>query len=1096
MKKIKFTLLFFLLLLAITVDAEQEQVPKVVGTIATKNQVNRFGPDANDYYGFQSYWRGLNIDASESQFENLVLKMQVYIDNLDNPGDVSFIEQAGFAMIELANDMQPVDTYVQWGIKALNLHHGWTDLYLPLSTGDRKANFDLTKPLNWFRFGFARIPGEPDALQIRLKDIQIIDTSILVDPPIDGEPDWNTDYHVADVPYSMNNSLANGLTFAVGQGFTANPIDASAHNPKQLHLMFDANVTEQTPGDIFVLSRVSGQIELTSTGGPDQKEMLWGIGSVDWKAGAHTYTLPFSTAGKTNGDIDLSNINFIRFYAVNVPADYTGRVTVAVSNVKIVDLTNQTKLPALFGDKMMFPQNKPVNIWGSAVAGKEIKVDFYKGDTKIASKNAVTPESKKWEVTFDAQEASYDLYRFEVKEGETLIQSVNDILFGEVWLSSGQSNMALNVAGAIDGQSLMANADNDNIRFFLEPTATTAPYLPNTDIQGASWGSGNDGMQVGRVSAVAYSMAVKMQEELDIPIGIINSAVGSSVIEAWMPAEDIDNDPALVLSMKRLGLYFDEDWYPDGTNQMSSYYNLKIHPLLGYGITGMIWYQGESNSGRPQLYAQQLDVLKRSYERIFGFTNNDMPFIYCQVAPWVQTLENPHYLAPLAEAFYDGWAMHPESMALLPIYDTDLTYVGNVVIHPTNKTPVGRRFATAALNLVYNKSGEYTAAVFDTFRASGDTLYVKFDHVGDGLKTVNGTVDVSGFALCGADSVYVGAKARIVSADEVAVWNERVKDPKQVTYAWASFNVRSNLANSVDIPAAPFRSDRKEGYTFYNPQDWTFADGDIWGVSAGTGTDEIVGFLPAWTNATNNVTTAYDETLKSEGKASLKVDYTLSAAGTAGVEPVLTHKTVVSQLANFNTLSFDVLNPDNREKQISLLLKTSGGQVYNALFAGYEGSEEQTASVILGKSSSFRTLTFLLKSLLTEAGEAVENPNTVLNSIGSLQFTVGDNAGGTIYIDNVLFGFSTEKQPLQTSIAPVNRSSVKIAVAANTLTVHSDAGNFLRKIEIIDLQGKTIYSKSGINSSEYSVEVLPGLKFCIVKVQTENSVSAKKIIIA
>ncbi|MDR1122088.1 MAG: T9SS type A sorting domain-containing protein [Dysgonamonadaceae bacterium] len=1096
MKRIKIILSSLLLLCSISAISA-EQIEKIVGTVAKRAQVNRFGPDASDFYGFQTYWRDLNIDASQSDFNNLVLKMRVYIENFDHPGDISFIQQAGFAMIELANDMQPVDTYVQWGIKNLNLQDGWTDLYLPLTTGDRKANFDLSKPLNWFRFGFAHIPGEPDALQIRLMDVQLVDKSILVNPPDDGDPEWNTDYHVADVPYSMNNPLANGVTFSVGQGFTQNPIDASAHNPKQLHLMFDADVTEQTPGDIFVLSRVSGQIELTSTGGPDQKEMLWSIGSVDWKAGLHTYALPFSTAGKTNGDIDLSNINFIRFYAVNVPTDYTGRITVKVSGVKIVDFTNQTKLPALFGDRMMFQQNKPVNIWGSAVAGKEITVDFYKGDTKIDSKSAVTPESGKWEVTFGAQAASYDLYRFEVKEGETLIQSVNDILFGEVWLSSGQSNMALSVAGTIDGQSLMANANNDYIRFFLEPTATTAPYIPNTDIQGAYWGSGNDGMQVGKVSAVAYSMAVKLQEELNIPVGIINTAVGSSVIEAWMPAEDIENDPALRLDMNRLGLYFDEAFYPEGTNQMSSYYNLKVHPLLGYGITGMIWYQGESNSPRPQLYARELDLLKKSYERIFGFTNNDMPLIYCQVAPWVQSLENPHYLAPLAEAFYDGWAMHPETMALLPIYDTDLTYVGNGVIHPTNKTPIGKRFADAALNLVYNGGGEYTAPVFKEMTVSGDKIIVTFSHVGDGLKSTNDIEQIRGFAICGEDSVFVGAKARILSATEVEVWNERVKNPKQVTYAWATFNVTSNLANSVNIPAAPFRSDRNAGYTFYNPQDWTFADGNIWGVSAGTGTDEIVGFLPAWTQSANNATLSYDETLKSEGKASLKVAYTLSAAGNAVVEPVLTHKTVVSQLANFNTLSFDVLNPDDREKSIELLLKAADGKIYRATFVGYEGDNTQETTAIIGKTSVFRTLTFDIKTLKNQQNVTVPANNTasILQTITAIQFTVADNAAGTVYLDNVIFGFSTDQMSPLSIAKTVGELPFDVRYSNRRLHVKTDAGNPIREVSLIDMQGRIIYVKDNIDLSEYSFRTASEAGVFIARIQSEKFTAAKKIIV-
>ncbi|KAA6303697.1 MAG: hypothetical protein EZS26_000248 [Candidatus Ordinivivax streblomastigis] len=1096
MKKVKFSLLFFLLLTTMSAVAV-DKIEKIVGAISEKAPVNRFGPDGNDYYGFQTYFRGLNIDASQSSFENLVLKMRVYIDNLDHPGDISFVQQAGFAMIELANEQTPVDTYVQWSIKTgLNtpLQHGWTDLYLPLTTGDRKANFDLSKPLNWFRFGFAHIPGEPDALQIRLKDVQLVDKSVLVDPPSSGDPDWNTDYQVANLPYTMDKPLANGVTFSVGQIFDP-AIDASAHNPKQLYLMMDADITERAPGDLFVLSKVAGQIELTSSGRADLNEMLWGIGALDWKAGNHTYLLPFANAGKTNGDLDISNINFMRVYAVNVPADYTGRINVNISNVKIVDLTNQTKLPTVFSDRMMFQQNKPIHIWGTAVANKEIKVDFYKGNLKIDTKSVVTPASGKWQVTFDAQAASYDTYHFDVLEGETVIQSVNDILVGEVWLSSGQSNMALSVSGTIDGTTLMANAANDHIRFFLEPTAADAPYLPAEDIQGAYWGSGNDGMQVGKVSAVAYSMAVKLQEELNIPIGILNTAVGSSVIEAWLPAVDIESDPALMLDMKRLGLYFDEEFYPSGTNQMSSYYNLKVAPLIGYNITGLIWYQGESNSQRPQLYAHQLDLMKKSYERIFGFTNNDMPFIFSHVCPWIQSLENPQYLAPLAEAMYDGWAINQDYMAMLPLYDTDLTYVGNSVIHPTNKTPVGKRFATAALNMVYNQSGEYTAPIFDSFTVLGDTLIVKFAHVGTGLKTTNGIDEVRGFAVCGEDGVFAGAKAKIISSNEVAVWNERLKSPKQLTYAWATFNVTSNLANSVDISAAPFRSDRTTaGQKYFNPQDWTYADGNIWSIDA---TQTIADFLPAWekspVSGTSDIQLSYDETVKSEGKASLKIEYTLTAEGIAGAGPVLTHKSLVGQLDNFNTISVDIFNPDTKQKSIELLLKTTDGKVYKAAFVGYEGGETPGTSVIVGRTSTFRTLAFNLKSLQDNTGATEANAANLLKNSVSLQFAVTDNAAGTIYLDNVSFGFSADRLSVPTQVNVVEASQLEVSVANNRLSVKSDSHNLIRKIEILNVQGGIIYSKSSINRPEYSFKISSNPGIFIARIQSEKFVSAKKI---
>jgi hypothetical protein len=1089
MKRMSVFMLSLWALVAIAAGAQQ--VPKVVGTISEKNIVTRFGPDANDFYGFQSYWRAANIDASQSSFENLVLRMRVYIDNLDRPGNLSFINDAGFAMIEFGNEMTPTDSYVQWGIKNLPtpLQHGWTELYLPLTSGDRKSAFDLTKPLNWFRFCFARIPGEPDALQIRLRDIEVIDTSVLVDPPSDEEEVWETDFLVADIDYAMNMPLALNTTFAVGRPIVP-AIDASAHNPQQLYLAFDANITERSPGDIFVLSRVSGQIELTSTTGPDQKEMLWGIGSVDWKAGAHSYALPFATAGNSGGRLELDHISFIRFYAVNVPGDYAGRIQMEVSNVRIVDYTNQTKLPALFGDGMMFQQNRPIKVWGTAVAGKTVTVAFFRGDTRLDAQEVVVPESGQWEVAFAGLAASYDRYRLEVLEGETLIQSVDDVLIGEVWLSSGQSNMALNVAGTIDGQALMAAADNDNIRFFLEPTANVAPWVPNTDIQGAYWGSAADGMQLGKVSAVAYAMAARLQDTLGIPVGIVNSAVGSSVIEAWLPAADIDTDPELVLAMKRLGLYLDQEFYPDGTNQMSSYYNLKIHPLRGYAVRGMIWYQGESNSGRPQLYARQLDLLRRSYGRFFGFTADDMPLIFCHVCPWIQTLENPQYLGPLAEAMTDGWAMAPAHTAMLPLYDTDISYVGNVVIHPTNKTPVGQRFATAALALVYNGGGEYTAPVFHSLTSRGDTLVAKFTHVGDGLQTVTGIDEVRGFAVCDATGVYVGAKARIISADEVAVWNERVKAPQQLTYAWATYNVTSNLSNSVAIPAAPFRSDRTaDGVRYFNPQDWTYAEGPIWGVDASDG----VSFLPAWTGSDNTVLTFVDNR-KSEGRSSLEVAYTAGDAGSAYVAPVFSHKTVVPQLANFNTLTFDVLNTDPRPKNISLVLQR-GSTLYRAAFVGYEDSDAPELSVTLAPNQMFQPLTFLLKSLWTEAGEEVANAAAVLSNVEELRIVVSDTEDGALYIDNVWFGLSTEKQAGTAIRRPSPDNLFRVVATPDALTVFSERGEALHRMEVFDLQGKTLYTRSGLGATAHTVGLGGSERCYIVKIATASGVSAQKVVV-
>lgn len=1012
MKKMKITFFYFLFFVVLSTTAAMgaDKIEKVVGTIVEKAQVKRNGPDNNNYYGFQTYYRDLKIDASQSQFENLVLKMRVYIDNLDNPGDISSLQNAGNAMIELANNQTPVDTYVQWNVKTLNLKHGWNDLYLPLTTGDRKINFDLSKPLNWFRIFFARIVGEPDALEIRLVNVQLVDKSQLVDPSIIDPDDWNTEYNVADIDYTMEGELSKDKSFAVGKSFV--PIDASKHNPKQLYLMMDIDIKEATPGDIAILNRVSGQVELTSGNKADVNEMQWGIGALDWKAGQKTYLLAFSNAGETGGKIDLSNINFMRIYAVNVPADFAGKLNIKVSNVKIVDLTEQTKLPTLFGDRMMFQQNKPINIWGYSVAGKDITVKLYKNDNLIETKDVKTPGSGKWMVTIDAKAGSFDKYKFEVLEGVKVIQTVNDILIGEVWLSCGQSNMALNVAGTIDGTTLMENARNDNIRFFLEPTYPSSgnstgpqPYRPETDIPGAYWGSGNNGIQVGKLSAVAYSMAIELQQKLNVPIGILNTAVGGSVIEAWIPREEIESDQDLILKLKRKSLYYDEDWWVDDASTITVLYNQKIAPLQGYNIKGMIWYQGESNSTRPEIYAVELDLLKKGVERLFNFSGNDMPFIFSHVAPWATELGNPHALAALAEAMSDAWMKNSNSMAMLPIYDTDLTYVGNVPIHPTNKTPVGKRFATAVMNMVYNKSGEYTAPVFKSMTISENKIVVKFDHVGEGLKTTNGLGDIRGFAICGEDGVYVNANAKIVSANEVEIWSNYLENPKQITYAFATYNILSNLCNSVGIPAAPFRTSRiTEGQKYFNPQDWMYADADIWGVDAG----EVVGYMDAWNKAPikgeKNIELSYDETKKKEGKASLKVAYNASSEGVIGVGPVLSHKTVVSQLANFNIITADVLNADARNKNFELLLADNNSKIYKVAIADPANANNEATVYAIGQKTKFSTISFNLKKLIDDQGNAVSNASDILNNIKSIQFTVNDKNSGSFYIDNITFG--------------------------------------------------------------------------------------------
>ncbi|GAB6011447.1 sialate O-acetylesterase [Viscerimonas tarda] len=1105
MKTVKF-LFLFLFLLSATTQVKAELEPKVVGSIVERAQVNQF--TSGNYWGYQYYSTAIRFDLSASDINNLALKMSVYVENFDNPTDLTPITSAGFDQIEFASDYNITGSvkYLVWKIKALNLQPGWQDITLPFPTGNN-AGIDLSK-INFFRFCLAQIFANPGAFQIRIKDVKVVDLSQMIEPSVTPPVEWETDHLVSDVPFTMEGTYSAG-GFAVGKKLEP-AIDASKHNPAKLALQMDIDVDDlDTPGDISILSKITGQVELTSGGGPDQQELSWGITSLNWKPGKSTYTLYLSSASASSvagsPPFNPGNINYIRLYGNGAAfASYTGHLKIKVDNVKIIDLTNETKLPTLFSDGMIFQQNKDINVWGYSQAGKPIKVEFYKNDIKIDEKETVTAESGKWTTTFAPLAGSYDKYKLVVLEDGVLKQTVNDILIGEVWLAAGQSNMAYGVSGTPDAAEVIAAANNNNIRFFLEPTwptsSTVMPYEPVNDIPGAYWGAGDDPAQVGKFSAVAYHMALNLQPELKVPIGIINAAIGGSVIEAWLPREEVEADANLVFQLKRKGLYFNEEWWADGGTTLTCIYNQKVAPLAGYNIKGTIWYQGESNSGRADIYGLELDAMQRGYERLFGFTNNDMPFIFSQVCPWLTDLANPQFLGYLAETMTDAWKLHESNTAMLPLYDLDLTYDTDP-IHPINKTPVGKRFAVAAKNLVYGDGQkEYTAPVFESLSVADNKVTVKFSHVGDGLQGIDGATDIHGFAISRSDGVYVNAKAKIVSKDEVEVWNDRITDPVNVTYAFATFNTNSNLANSTGIPASPFRTNKAAtGQKYFNAQDWTYADADVWG-GYNNGTKDVIGFMETWKKGTVSGQTAtvkcsYDEANKTEGKASLKVDYTPDKLGIASVTPVLTNLTVLKQFDNFKTISVDILNPDDRDKELELFLKGSSATLYRAPIADQKATSNLNTKVKLKAGAGFTTFTFDISRFVVTNGNVITTQstiNTTLKSLTNLQFTINDTQAGTIQLDNILFGLEM-KDELGIEGAKNDNSQISIGLLNQTITVNS-TNELIRKIDVLDLQGRVISSTSP-NQSSVAFKAPTQDTIVIVKVQTANAQKTEKLIL-
>ena len=778
----------------------------------------------------------------------------------------------------------------------------------------------------------------------------------------------------------------------------------------------------------------------------------------------------------TRGLIDWTQLNRILFVVqgkdmVKGVADHTMTVTYAA----VVDIGEQpdpvptVNMPTLFGNNMMFQQGKDMKVWGWAEAGETVEVSFSKrGEASaLQTKSTTVGADGSWSVVLDAMEASYQEYTMTVtvRSGDEVTgqKTIDHILIGEVWAAGGQSNMAFQVMSDLYADEYLAQADNDTIRMFVEPNFPQGdncpqPLEPEDDIPGAYWATGANDGDVSVVSSVAYHFALALQEKLDVPVGFLYTPVGGSVIEAWISRDVIEQDEEYKQFLISKGKYCDEENWPNRANRMSGLYNQKIGALSGYNVAGTIWYQGESNSGEPEIYGHALNLLRENWGRVFGYENGeDMPFVFTLVQPWITDLDDPQFLGRFAEGMYDGWKQSEDTdMAMISIYDLPLYFVdrnGNSSdpIHPRHKQPVGERFATAAYNMVYDETGtaEYTAPVFKSMTPGdsdgdgiNDYIDVTFDHVGDGLEVINAvydgdgfgqnngdglgvlseTEDVHGFAIAGTGGVYVNAKARITGKDTVRVWSDGVKNPVNVTYNFYTYYMGGTLKNSVGIPAIPFRSDRSDTVSYFNMQDWTYADANVWTCFTNGDKGNWADFLPSWGSGAISGPQAeweYDPDVKAEGRASVKVTYTPDSTGSVGIGPVLGYLNQPSQFENFDTISVSVKNGDDRDKGLSLRIQ-SGGAVYTAAVV----EEDYTVSLddaAVAAGSDFTPYTFSLHNLTDEKGDPVAEPDAILKNVEQLQFTFADDQAGTVYLDDVCFGFlydeSVDKSVLEEELA-------------------------------------------------------------------------------
>lgn len=444
-----------------------------------------------------------------------------------------------------------------------------------------------------------------------------------------------------------------------------------------------------------------------------------------------------------------------------------------------LSITAQLRLPSVIGDGMVLQQNDSCAIWGWAAPGDKVFVttswDNHTDSTR-------TTNMATWKLKVKTPVAGGP-YSITIKNRSTI--TLSDIMIGEVWVCSGQSNMEWSFYnGAKDIAPEFPTAYNKNIRFFH--VDKTASYYPQDDLK-AKWES-CDSNTLKRFSAVGYFFGKKLQQQLNVPIGLINASWGGTPAETWTPAEKISENEKLKTAAAKLQTFA---WWPAVPGQA---YNGMIAPLISYNIAGAIWYQGEANTGTNDTYTELLTTMIDSWR---GAWKKTIPFYYVQIAPFKYGPGNTGALLQEAQTK----AMSHPGTGMVVITDL-IDSVAN--IHPSYKHEVGNRLAGWALAETYKKQGlVYKSPQFKSIEKQGNKLIITVDNAPNGLTATNKVI--AGFFIAGADQKWLPAEVKI-EKDKIQVWNKSLKDPMHVRYGFGN-TIVGNVSGKEGLPLVPFRTD-------------------------------------------------------------------------------------------------------------------------------------------------------------------------------------------------------------------------------------------------------------------------------------------------
>lgn len=456
----------------------------------------------------------------------------------------------------------------------------------------------------------------------------------------------------------------------------------------------------------------------------------------------------------------------------------------------------EVTLPKVISSNMVLQRDAKVPIWGKADAGEKVKVSF-------AGQNVstVTNSDGKWSVTLKSLKLNATPSDMIISGNNKI--TLSNILVGDVWLCSGQSNMEYPFDYTLKKYATPAKGENVALNEFSKPKSDQIRYIyaekqtDTKDIKSVGWINSNDTV-LRYVSAIGYFFGKNIYEHTNVPIGIISSSWGGTSIEVWTPTWAYEKSPFFAPFTK------EKNFKIDGTEPGSKFESM-IQPIVPFAVKGMLWYQGETNCMKEDqaTYTEKMKVLLETYRSIFK--NPKMPFYYVQIAPYLytkRTNDKKQHMPELLPEFWEAQTNFLYTPNTGMIVTTDLVDKLSD-IHPSYKWEVARRLSLWALAKDYHKKGFYQSPSYKSMKIKDGKIILSFKNIGSGLISKDGEA-LSWFTIAGEDGNFVPAKAEI-KGNNVVVWADDVKQPKMVRFAWDE-RAMPNLANKEGLPIIPFRT--------------------------------------------------------------------------------------------------------------------------------------------------------------------------------------------------------------------------------------------------------------------------------------------------